>query len=260
MCIDHGLATPRVLALVCDKSSGLDGTPVVESPSELIGILARAAPYEFVYKPVAGVHGQGLLALRFDGTTFTDSGGTRYSAEDLFAHAMASGYSKWIIQDRIYPHRDLMALAGSDYLQTARVITYVDDHGEVRIPIAWLRIIVGRSWIDNFNFGASGNLVGTIDVATGRLKHVLGSGEPGFGLTQRVRHPSTGAAFADFTVPFMADIRDLVVRAARAFTPLRTIGWDVGITDTGPTLIEGNVTWDPLPTQEDLRAVAASLQ
>jgi hypothetical protein len=37
----------------------------------------------------------------------------------------------------------------------------------------------------------------------------------------------------------------LVRDAATAFLPLRTIGWDVAITDGDPVLIEGNVTWDP---------------
>jgi hypothetical protein len=70
----------------------------------------------------------------------------------------------------------------------------------------------------------------------------------------------TGASFAEFRVPFIEDVRDLVTRAALAFTPLRTIGWDVAITDAGPSLIEGNVTWDPLPTRQDLRRIAESLQ
>ena len=49
-------------------------------------------------------------------------------------------------------------------------------------------------------------------------------------------------------------------RAARAFAPLRTIGWDVAITPDGPSLIEGNVTWDPLPTKRDLRLWLPALE
>ncbi len=58
----------------------------------------------------------------------------------------------------------------------------------------------------------------------------------------------------------MTEVQDLVRRAALAFAPLRTIGWDVAISDAGPSLIEGNVLWDPLPTRQDLRTVVASLQ
>ena len=37
---------------------------------------------------------------------------------------------------------------------------------------------------------------------------------------------------------------DLCFRAHRAFAGLRIIGWDVGITDDGPLLVEGNATPD----------------
>ena len=37
----------------------------------------------------------------------------------------------------------------------------------------------------------------------------------------------------------------LAEQAARAFLPLRTVGWDIAVTPEGPTLIEGNPFWDP---------------
>lgn len=259
-CVDNGLATPRVFAALCRKPCNAGDIPVVENPSGLMGLLAPAAPCDFIFKPVAGVHGEGVRLFRYDGRIFTSPDGATHSAEDIFAHAAQSRYTNWIFQDRLRPHRDLAGLSGSDYLQTARVVSYVDHHGEARVLIAWLRIIGGASVFDNYNFGTSGNLVGTIDVASGRLEHVLAPGQPGVGLVERTHHPRTGAAFSDFTIPFMREICELVTRAARAFLPLRTIGWDVGITDAGPSLIEGNVTWDPLPTRRNLRAIAGSLQ
>jgi Sugar-transfer associated ATP-grasp len=259
-CADHGLSTPRVLAAVGPRAGDSAGVPVAETPTDLVTQLGPVAPYDFVFKPTTGVYGRGILALRFDGTTFVGPAGRSHSAEDLFAHVARSEYRRWLLQDRIYPHRDLVALAGTNYLQTARVISYLDARNRPQIPIAWLRIIGADSVVDNFKFGMSGNLVGTIDLATGRLEHVLGPKQPGPGLRVWSHHPGTSVAFDDFRVPFMDEVRDLVSRAALAFAPLRTIGWDVAISDTGPSLIEGNVTWDPLPTRRDLRTVVASLQ
>ena len=59
-------------------------------------------------------------------------------------------------------------------------------------------------------------------------------------------HPRTRARLIGYRVPHWPAARDLVERAARAFAPLRTIGWDVAITDGEPCLIEANVTWDTL--------------
>ena len=259
-CAAHGLSTPRVRAVVGPIAGDSAGVPVAETPTDLVRQLGPVAPYDFVFKPADGVYGRGILALRFDGTTFIGPAGRSHSAEDLLAHMAGSQYRSWLVQDRIYPHPDLVALAGTNYLQTARVISYLDEKNHPQIPIAWLRIIGADSVVDNFHFGMAGNLVGTIDLATGRLEHVLGAKQPGPGLRVWSHHPGTGAAFDDFRVPFMAEVRDIVTRAALAFAPLRTIGWDVAISDAGPSLIEGNVAWDPLPTRRDLRTVAASLQ
>jgi hypothetical protein len=60
------------------------------------------------------------------------------------------------------------------------------------------------------------------------------------------RHPRTNADLIGFEVPGWQEIRELAIQAANVFTPLRTVGWDIGITDSEPVLIEGNVTWDTL--------------
>jgi hypothetical protein len=55
------------------------------------------------------------------------------------------------------------------------------------------------------------------------------------------RHPYTGAQISGETMPFWEEAKALVKRAARAFAMLPALGWDVGITDQGPMLIEANV-------------------
>lgn len=237
--------------------------PVVDSPSELARVLTNANGFqELVFKPVAGVHGRGILVLRWEGTLFTDPHGAQRTPEDLFAHARSSDWSDWMIQERVFPHKRLVALAGSSYLQALRFVSYRDRDGKVQIPIVWLRIIAGNSRTDNFGRVSTptGNLVGTVDTATGRLKYVLGPRESKPGLIERVCHPTTNAVFADFTVPLFAEAKELVLKAAHAFAPLRTVGWDVAVTDDGPSLIEGNVTWGPLPTKDDLHAMVRSFR
>jgi hypothetical protein len=44
-------------------------------------------------------------------------------------------------------------------------------------------------------------------------------------------------------VPRWSDVLSLVLRAQACFAGLRTIGWDVGITQEGPLLVEGNARY-----------------
>ncbi len=81
-------------------------------------------------------------------------------------------------------------MAGTNYLQTVRVVSYLDARNHPQLPIAWLRIIGAGSVVDNFHFGMSGNLVGTIDLATGRLEDVLGPSQPGPGIREWSHHPA----------------------------------------------------------------------
>ena len=57
--------------------------------------------------------------------------------------------------------------------------------------------------------------------------------------------PGTDRPFAGFELPHWTAIKDLALRAAAAFPWARSIGWDIGITDRGPVLIEGNERWSP---------------
>ncbi len=258
-CMEHGLATPRAYAVLSSRAGNVAGLTFATTPDSLLATLGTE-PCDIAFKPVAGVYGNGLLLLHFDGTGFTGTDGTVYSAQDLFTHAAQWKYTDWLLQQRLFPHRELAALSSTQAMQTIRMISCVDAKGDVHIPFAWFRIINGSSACDNFKFGLSGNLSSTVDLQSGRLDRVFGGREDRCGLELRTHHPSTGIPFDSVTLPFWAESRDLVERAARAFAPLRTVGWDVAITDAGPALLEGNVTWDPLPSDQDLRAFAHLLQ
>jgi hypothetical protein len=57
--------------------------------------------------------------------------------------------------------------------------------------------------------------------------------------------PGTDTPFSGFQLPDWTAIKDVALRAAGAFPWARSIGWDVGVSDRGPVLIEGNERWSP---------------
>jgi hypothetical protein len=78
----------------------------------------------------------------------------------------------------------------------------------------------------------------------------LDSGTLGRGRTRSDRGdtsviPGTDTPFTGFELPDWPAVKDLALRAAAAFPWARAIGWDIGITDSGPVLIEGNERWSP---------------
>ena len=129
-------------------------------------------------------------------------------------------------------------------LQTARIVTWIDESGDVQIYLALFKIIVGANLHDNYNYGLSGNLTANIDLATGALSYATGASPDKIGFSIVSNHPTTGHPISGFCLPHWGEARELVCKAAQLFRPLRTIGWDVAITQDGAMLMEGNSLWD----------------
>ena len=109
-----------------------------------------------------------------------------------------------------------------------------------------MEVVAGDALIDNYHDGANGNAMMLVDHGTGRLVGPLVfPGPDGFGFRAGDRHPRTGAALDGIEMPGWHEVRELVLRAARAFGALRTVGWDVAMTPDGPVLVEGNSLYGP---------------
>jgi hypothetical protein len=209
-------------------------------------LLSAAPDAELLLKPTRGVYGQDVHLLRRDGDRFVRKNDLRLAPTDVYDWLAQNGrFDAYVVQQRLVAHGAIAALSGTPNLQTARIVTYVAATGEVVVGCCQLRIIAAGSLVDNFQGGLAGNLIADIDRATGRVRGVFARAEDGFGMVRVEVHPSTGARFAGFEIPFWEDACELVTCAARAMLPMRTIGWDVAITDHGAMLVEGNVTWDP---------------
>lgn len=66
-----------------------------------------------------------------------------------------------------------------------------------------------------------------------------------YGQYKRIdKHPDTMIRFGNFVVPQYESAISLVCKAHKWFYGVKTIGWDVAITENGPTIIEGNDNWE----------------
>ena len=179
----------------------------------------------------------------------TDHTGAALSWTALARELAGEPWEAFVVQERLHPHALLRELSGRDVLQTVRVVTLRDESGSVHILLTLLRVAIGAEAVDSFRSGATRNALAVVS-ADGVTTATYRVARSGFGLEATPVHPGTGRPTVGVAVPDWDAVRDLVTRAAAAFAPLRTVGWDVAPTDAGPVLIEANAWWAVASTPE----------
>lgn len=157
-----------------------------------------------------------------------------------------------MLEEFVVQHQDLQKLSPSG-LNTLRVITQISSSGTPVIVAARLRISV-NSVVDNL---AAGNIVAAVNIENGK---VVSAGYYSDITKVPVQtHPITGLALIGFTVPHWKLCMKMALNAAKLVADSnRSVGWDIGVTEIGPVLIEGNHDWCKLvwqlPVQKGLKA------
>lgn len=245
-CMAVEVPIPRLYAVIYANSPGWTHTGhVARTRQEWMAFFDRDLPGEFVVKPAEGAYGHGFgLFFRAAGR-YADSAGKPLETSELYdALAPRSGVG-YVVQERLHNHPELVRLSDTQALQTVRIITLVDDEGQVRVLHAHLKVIEGDELVDTFLRGLIGNIEAPVDLHHGTLKPANRIPGTGAAVATIPAHPKTKIAFADLRLPFWTEACNLVRQTALKFVPVRTIGWDVALTPDGPVIVEGNVWWDP---------------
>lgn len=142
-----------------------------------------------------------------------------------------------LVQPIVKQHETLNELHPCS-LNTIRIDTLLYD-GRCCNNAAVLKIGIDGIVVDNLR---AGSLVTGIDLKTGRL-FPKAMQRAKFSWGGHTHHPNTDIAFASVTIPFWKDVIEMTHEAAKALPQLRTLGWDIAITPTGPLLVETNIHW-----------------
>lgn len=228
------------------SGEGAGSAPLLRDEAGLASFMRTTAASDIIVKPINGVHGKGVTHMVRRGDEWQVPTRGAVDAGSLLRLFSETGYRRWMFQQRITGHPELSALSGTDALQTIRVVTLGNADGGIEILAGRLRLIANDGAHDNFDFGQTGNLVANLDLDRGTIRNVIGCDSRRLSMRAMERHPRTDRELIGFTVPRWDHVRELAIAAARAFQPLRTVGWDIAPTADGPCLIEGNVTWDTL--------------
>lgn len=246
ICESHGFPVPSLYAVAFPRSPGWTREgEMLGSPDAWDEFLTTQTSGDLVIKPADGYYGRGIRIYRRRGDHFLDSEGNSVSPVDLLKTvSRTAGPAGVLIQQRLVNHRTLRRLSGTENLQTLRIVTLIDENSTCHVLSLVLKVIVGDRVTDNYDGGRSGNLFAEVSMADGTLESAVRTDPNDGRLCEFIAHPTTGVRFGEVQVPFWEESLAAVTRAARVFFPLRTLGWDVGITDNGPRLVEANSWWE----------------
>ncbi|PKH86059.1 sugar-transfer associated ATP-grasp domain-containing protein [Colwellia sp. Bg11-28] len=243
-CRKHDLPTPDILAIIAnDGYSQYRGEfNFIENINQLIPELKKQGDGRFLFKPIGGSYGAGIVRFSFRDNQILNDDNLEVDLSDLFSTKLSANC--YILQRCLLPHSSLNQLMPDGSLGTVRMVTI--GHGsELAVFLPCLRIPVGKNVTDNFSHGHPKNLIAAVDLDTGCLSRPYGPDSLGLGLVEKVDvHPSNQFKIEGFQFPFWDEMLALVNKASTDFSELKTVGWDVALTENGPCLIEGNWRYD----------------
>lgn len=238
-----GIKTPAIKAMVGSARVYPDAERC-ENVASVVRFL-ESHPAPLFAKPVFGYQSRGVALierappgwprLRINAEFETDA--------EALAKAMLEQEGGYMLQENVIQHEAIRALAG-DAVSTVRLMLTFDE-GRVQLQRAVWKICAGGNEADNFR--REGNLLGHIDLESGRLTRVITRNETG--IEDVAQHTDTGASFDDFSLPHWQELKDMAMVAAPLFPGIRVQSYDIAITDDGPCLIEVNDLGDFLILQ-----------
>jgi hypothetical protein len=247
---DAGLPTPRVYGLFDPVFGYTTEQKPFRSMDDLRRILDENNLSEFVIKPASGDKGYDVCVFsERRGDTFVTLAGDEMSLEQVF-QLMLDTFNKGmphrrygiILQDRVHQH-ELLENVNPHCTNTLRVITLINNSAEIEVLINQLKFGRGKSMVDNTTQGAASSFINENAVLS-KLTHVDRER-----MIRYEKHPDTNAPAAGLTLPFFKEALQLARDGQRCLPQLRSIGWDIAITNDGPTILEGNAWygWHPQP-------------
>lgn len=245
-CLSHGLPTPSVYGVFLIKEAYVpQGIPILRSKPEVRKFLDDLPAGRYILKPIDGGHGWGISVFDKENGSFSAPGGQSVAPDQIYRQVTDDKHDSagYLFQEFIRPHRVLMPIMPGPGVGTFRVVTFLMGERSVEVPFAVVKIPVGNSVTDNFDAGYSGNWICPVDVSTGRLGNAIGKTKEVPIFSEIERREDTHASFREIIVPHWEEVKATVAKAALAFSDLRTLGWDVAVTDDGPSILETNWDW-----------------
>jgi hypothetical protein len=230
----HDLPVPETQAIRHDRRT-FPGAVTLRSADELARFIRSGARFPMFSKPTNTANSLGVVDIdRYDaaGDCLVLGNGSRVALGDYVEKVEDYAEKGYMLQTRLVPHAEIAKVVGAR-VGTVRMVVLNEECGPTLLRAAW-KIPVGDNVADNF--WRPGNLLGGLDVDTGRILRVMRQGPNGF--EQVDRHPDSGVKFDELTFPAWPAMRRVVLAAANTMPTCHLQGWDVAMCESGPVLVE----------------------
>lgn len=236
----QNIPTPKLYAYY-NPEFGTSSTETCSSNyNGIIEILRKKNVSSFVIKPsVDSAHGQGVVVCHKFLMNDDEAHITKYDGSVIPLRSLLDR-TPMLFEEVVRQNQQMGALNVSS-INTIRVMTALYPDGSVKIFAAFIKI--GRAGSDVDNAGSGGNVDCGIIPESGIFYNALQ-----FDSWDDVKnveiHPDSKQRLNNIQVDHWTDISAKLKEYQSRIPQLKTIGWDVAITDDGPCIIEINNWWD----------------
>lgn len=144
-----------------------------------------------------------------------------------------------VVEEVVVNHPDTAAVYPNS-LNTIRIITIIDDQGNIHVPLAAQKFGNGGNFTDIGDLSDVNGMYTPVNIETGVIEMPLHDGYTIYDILY-TEHPATGYKFEGFKIPYFQECKALAAEAAKRVPQVRYVGWDVAVTPNGPVMIEGNI-------------------
>ncbi len=245
-----GLPVPKLYGVFDHRFGYTISMNPLRTAEDLAEMFGKYPNTRFVIKPISSSRGHGIIkceSIADDIVKIIGEG--EITVSELYGRLCNTYYSnqKYVKDSYIIEKALIQHPFFDNYCDSAvhpiRFVTYITNSGNVQILAIQLKMARKGSPIANIatsNLGAKVEFDGTLSCARS-LHHD--------GIITFENHPDTGYPVRGQKIPHF-DKAIEIARLAQSKIPfLRTIGWDIAITEKGPVIIEGNYGWDHDSTQ-----------
>lgn len=229
----YGIQTPKVVGMI---TNGNDLFLYKDKISVKFDDFLKSKTYDLFLKVVDGECADGVYHIISDTHNVTHSGETMSIADYVNSLNINTRY---IIQEKISQQHAALSAIYPTSINTIRLVTVIDPMTNIPCVLsAVLRVGCGISEVDNWAVG--GLCIGIQE--SGELEKYAFY-KPGFG-TKISTHPNSGIIFEGYKIPYFNEAISEAIRFHKILGGIHSIGWDIAITENGPSFIEGNDNWE----------------